>query len=154
MTGMDNSRTPAVVCHYHSDKLIGGPAMTANLPPAAILIEAACTAMNNARTRRRDPVKAANKTLDQWAPAIDAEADSQRAADFLGYKGGARTVSRMRAPDQTRADGTPGWPERDNRYGRSDVWRYRTIVLHMAGRPGQGRPGAPRSHGRLVKSGT
>ena len=125
--------------------------MTANLPPAPVLIEAARAAMNEASAHKRNPVKAANRALDRWKPAIDQPTDTAGAAAFLGYKNPA-TVTRMRAPDRTRADGTPEWPAPDHRYGRSDVWRYRTIVLSRAAAPGRGHPGAPRSHGRLVRT--
>jgi hypothetical protein len=126
--------------------------MTA-LPNAEELITAARTAMN--KIHRRDPdeqatarLKAGSKALDRWAPDIDQLTDLKGAAAFLGYTGGAPTITRMR--QRTRVDGTPEWPEPDARFGRSDAWRYRTIVLSRASAPGHGHPGLPRRNGRVV----
>lgn len=93
--------------------------------------------MREAQGTRRDPAKAANRTLDQWAPAVDELTDIAGAAAFAGLS--PASVRKMRL--RRRADGTPEWPGRDKRFGRSDVWAYRTIVLHLAAAPGRGNRG-------------
>jgi len=85
--------------------------------------------------------KAASKALDQWAPAIDVLTDSAGAARFLGYKS-AESVRRK--VFRNRRDGTPEWPEHDEKYGRSRTWAYRTIVIHQAMAPGRGSAGITR----------
>jgi len=113
-------------------------ARAGQLPAAAILIQAARTATAEAATGRRDPARAARRALDQWAPAIDQLADAAAIAAYLGIS--PRSISRIRL--RTRADGTSQWPEPDGRFGRSDVWTYRTIILHRAAMPGRGHPGS------------
>lgn len=107
------------------------------LPSAQDLIETARTAMHHAHS---DPAKAASRALDRWKPAIDQLTDQAGAAVFLGYTGGAGTVRRKRFREL--ADGTPEWPEPDRVFGRSPVWSYRKIILHLARAPGRGHPGA------------
>jgi hypothetical protein len=75
--------------------------------------------------------------LDQYAPEIDALADTARAAAFLGIK--PESLSRSR--QKIRADGTPYGPVPDQTFGRSPVWRYRTLVLHKVSAPGLGGSG-------------
>jgi len=122
---------------------------TLPLPPAAELIEAARHAIQAGGR------EAANKVLDKYAPAIDQLTGSSGAAEFMGYASGD-TIRRLRR--QTRADGTPGWPEPDAVFGwqqdgpglgggapraKMQAWKFRTIVLAKAEAPGRGAPGRP-----------
>jgi hypothetical protein len=139
---------------------------TLPLPPAAELIDAAREAMRaipdppGATEKLKQAVAkqrraAANRILDQWAPAIDQMTDSSGAAAFMGYASGD-TIRRLRR--QTRADGTRGWPEPDTVFGwqqdgpslgggapraKMQAWKFRTIVLAKAEAPGRGAPGRP-----------
>lgn len=78
--------------------------------------------------------------LDQCEPIIDELADATRLAEWTGLKPG----SIYRMSQRTLSDGSPEWPEQDDRFGNSKVWRYRTIVVHRAAAPGRGAPGRPR----------
>ena len=127
------------------------------LPDAAVLIEAARTAMREAQGTRRDPAKSANRALDRWAPGIDQLTDIAGAARFLGLKS---VHSLRRNLWRTRADGTRAWPEPDQVFaggfgGDTPAWTYRTIVLHRAEAPGRGHPGATlgRDYRKRVKEG-
>jgi hypothetical protein len=118
----------------------------AELPDAKDLIAAARAAMADAQNIPSAPAAArekrretANKVLDQWKPAIDELTDFAGAAAFLGLKG---PDSLKRLKYSPRVDGTPGWPEPDQKFGRTPAWKYRTIVLHRAESPGRGHPGA------------
>lgn len=78
--------------------------------------------------------------LDAYAPRVDEQIDMAVAGAWLNIQ--AASISRMK--QRTRRDGSPAWPEPDNTHGRSPVWSYRTLVLHLAAAPGRGHPGMPR----------
>jgi hypothetical protein len=63
---------------------------------------------------------------------VDDLADAKTLGDWLGI--GARTIHRARGADRVRADGR-SWPEPDEYFGRTPVWRYRTIIIYRAGQP-------------------
>jgi hypothetical protein len=118
------------------------------LPHADELIAAAKQAMEEAEPLPANPAaatskrrQAANRVLDQWKPAIDELTDPAGAAEFLGLAG---RDSIRKKQFRTRIDGTPEWPEPDQRFGRSPAWAYRTIVIHLAEAPGRGHPGMVR----------
>ena len=97
-----------------------------DLPPAAELIQLVKENGDDA--------------LDAYAPQIDKLVDSAKAGPWVGIKAGS--ISRKR--QRTRVDGTPEWPAPDDTFGRSPVWSYRTLVVHLAAAPGRGHPGMAR----------
>lgn len=82
----------------------------------------------------------ARRALDAYAPAVDTLVDAAAAAAWLGIS----PSSIYRERSRERADGTPGWPDPDRKFGRSGVWSYRTLVLHRATMPGRGSAGRGR----------
>lgn len=68
--------------------------------------------------------------LDMYAPEIDELADSRDLETWLGLS--ARSLDRQRARQKD------SWPEPARHFGVTPVWRYRTIALYLASRPGKG----------------
>lgn len=89
------------------------------LPPAAELI---------ARVRAEGP-----GVLDEYAPEIDALADTAQIAAWLGIQ--PRTIHRERS--RPRATG-PSWPQPEPLPGRSPLWTWRAIATYRAAMPGPG----------------
>lgn len=73
--------------------------------------------------------------LDRLPAAwLDELLDAERAASWLGI-----------ATKTVYVDSSRGrWPAADLTLGRSRAWTRRTLVLHLAARPGRGTPGRPR----------
>lgn len=116
-----------------------------SLPDAATLIAAAREAIASVTdnpldreetTRRRR--RAASAALDKWAPAVDEMTDRDGAAAFLGI---SRDLVKRRMW-RARADGTPDWPKPDVEAGNARTWKYRTLAVFEASRPGRGRHGS------------
>jgi len=82
----------------------------------------------------------AARVLEACAPAIDEFAGVVEAAEWLGIS----PASIYRERSRVRADGAAAWPEPDRVFGRSSVWKYRTLVLHRASMPGKGSAGRGR----------
>ena len=74
--------------------------------------------------------------LDQYAPDIDALHDTADIAAWAGLT--ARSLATMRT--RTRTDGSRQFPEPDQTFGRSPVWKPRTVAEFYARSPGPGRP--------------
>jgi hypothetical protein len=107
------------------------------LPDAAEVTAAVRELIIEARAAgQADPLKAANRLLDRYKPAIGQLADVTAAAAWLGVM--PRTIHREKERVNVK-DGSPRWPESDGKYGRSDVWTYRSIVLARAQMPPTGR---------------
>jgi hypothetical protein len=88
------------------------------LPTAAEAVEAARTG-----------------TLDQYAPDINALADTATLAAWLGIS--PRSIHRERQADRARAGGRH-WPDPVTTYGRTPVWTYRQAAEYRATMPGPG----------------
>ncbi len=101
--------------------------MSTSLPEATELVDLAKAAIADGR----DP----NAVLDAYAPAIDELADAETLRVWLGWRSRA-TIYQERS--RKNADGSPRWPASDVPFGRSGLWRYRTIVLFRAAMVGQG----------------
>ena len=106
------------------------------------LIKTVWTIMRSASPVPDDPDEAramrlavANIHLDQY-PFIDQLADLSGIASFLKLKS-ARSIQRNKS--RTWKNGRPAWPPADARFGKSDAWQYRTVVLHLAEAGGTGR---------------
>jgi hypothetical protein len=80
------------------------------------------------------------KALKAFEPALDALADADALAAWLGVK----RESIYREQSRSLADDTPSWPEPDFKAGRSKAWTYRTIALYRASMPGRGSAGRGR----------
>jgi len=111
-----------------------------SLPPVEELVSIARKVLEGGGT-----LDAASRALDAYAPAVDEVADAPAIAEWLGIS----SASIYRERSRTRADGSAAWPEPDGKFGRSGVWRYRTIVLHRASMPGQGSAGRGRPRRRV-----
>jgi len=68
------------------------------------------------------------EALDEYAPAIDALADMQTLANYLGITYGTIRVDRQRGR----------WPEPEPLPGRSPMWTYRKVIVYRAAMPGSG----------------
>lgn len=112
-----------------------------DLPAASELVAVAREALG------AGTMEDASRALDVYAPAIDQLADVTAAAEWLGIS----RASIYRERSRTRADGAPAWPASDATFGRSGAWRYRTLVLHRAGMPGQGSAGRGRPRRKVVE---
>lgn len=104
------------------------------LPEASHLISVAREALEGGT------VGDAHRALDAYAPGVDELIDAAAAAEWLGIS----VSSIYRERSRVRADGSPGWPEPDDKFGRSGAWRYRTLALHRATMPGRGSAGRGR----------
>jgi hypothetical protein len=113
-------------------------AIPPGLPGAETLIALVREARRTADDGPESADLAANKALDAYIPDIDELGDAGTIAGWLGIK--PQTIYVMQKKPRL-ASGYPGWPDPDDKFGRSKVWRYRTIVLFRAGMPGFGAPG-------------
>jgi len=70
----------------------------------------------------------AGESLDGYAPAVDALHDTEDIAAWLQIL----PASLHRRRQRTYQDGRPMFPEPDDTFGRTPVWKPRTVVGHYA----------------------